>query len=417
MFNSSSIAKRICAQIFLVLLVIGLAAQTDRAIAQQTDFEVKRKRAMELFDEQKLAAAMPLFEELVRLKSDDGVLWAHLGWSTMVVSASIKDPALRKQARERARQAFEHAKQLGNDSNLVRAGLEALSGPDPGDITISSNQAEAALREGEEAYSRGDLDTALSKYARALELEPKLYEAALFAGDMEYKKALNSTDPQFRGAAFDRAGVWFAKAIAINPDRETAYRYWGDALEAKGQADQALIKFVEAIVAEPYNRGVYDGLAQWARRHKVPVGHPRVVPPNSTTTQGQTTTLNIDPRTLNSNDGSGSWLMYDFTRMAWQKGEFFKSYPEEKVYRHSLKEEAAALRMVAEAAAKDLKSGKVKTLEASLDSLVQLNDAGLLEAFILFARPDEGIARDYAAYRAANREKLKKYWLEVAIIR
>ena len=109
--------------------------------------------------------------------------------------------------------------------------------------------------------------------------------------------------------------------------------------------------------------------------------------------------------------------MYDLTRMAWEKGDFFKNYPNEKEYRHSLKEEAAALRMVAEAASKDLKSGKVKALEASLDSLVQLNDAGLLEAFILFARPDPGIARDYPAYRAANRDKLKRYWLEVAIIR
>ena len=40
--------------------------------------------------------------------------------------------------------------------------------------------------------------------------------------------------------------------------------------------------------------------------------------------------------------------MYDLTRIAWSKGEFFKNYPDEKVYRHSLKEEATALRMVAE---------------------------------------------------------------------
>jgi hypothetical protein len=102
--------------------------------------------------------------------------------------------------------------------------------------------------------------------------------------------------------------------------------------------------------------------------------------------------------------------------MAWRKTDFFKTYPEEKFYRHSLKEEAAALRMVAEACSKDLKSGKVKTLEASLDSLVQLNDAGFLEAYILFAHPDAGIAKDYAAYRKINRDKLRRYWLQVAII-
>jgi len=72
---------------------------------------------------------------------------------------------------------------------------------------------------------------------------------------------------------------------------------------------------------------------------------------------------------------------------------------------------------VAEACAKDVKSGKVKTLEPSLDSLVKLNDVGLLEAFILFARSDAGIARDYPAYRTTNRDKLRRYWLEVVIER
>jgi hypothetical protein len=109
--------------------------------------------------------------------------------------------------------------------------------------------------------------------------------------------------------------------------------------------------------------------------------------------------------------------MYDLTRIAWQKTDFYKNYPDEKAYRHSLKEEVAALRMVAEAVGKDVKSGKVKTLEPSLDSLVKLNEAGLLEAFILFARSDAGIARDYPAYRAANRDKLRRYWLEVVITR
>jgi len=132
-------------------------------------------------------------------------------------------------------------------------------------------------------------------------------------------------------------------------------------------------------------------------------------------TQGGQTTLSIDPKILNSNDGSNEWLMYDLTRIAWAKGDFFKNYPDEKEYRHSLKEEAAALRMVAEAAAKDLKSGKIKALEPSLAMLVKLNEDGFLEAYVLFAHPDQGIARDYAAYRKDNREKLRRYWLEVVI--
>src|SRR5437879_8137856 len=41
------------------------------------------------------------------------------------------------------------------------------------------------------------------------------------------------------------------KAIAIDANRETAYRYWGDALDAQGKTNLARDKFVEAIVAEP----------------------------------------------------------------------------------------------------------------------------------------------------------------------
>ena len=47
---------------------------------------------------------------------------------------------------------------------------------------------------------------------------------------------------------------------------------------------------------------------------------------------------------------------------------------------------------------------------------MKLNSAGLIEAYILFARPDQGIARDYAAFRKDNRDKLKRYWLEVVIL-
>jgi tetratricopeptide (TPR) repeat protein len=291
-----------------------------------------------------------------------------------------------------------------------------LSAPDITQIPFSNIQAaEAAIREGEAAFVKGDLDKALAAYKRALESDPNLYDAALYAGDVEFKKGSNSTDPQFRSDHFDAAGTWFAKAIAIDANRETAYRYWGDALDAQGKTNPARDKFVDAIVAEPYGRRSYVGLTQWGERHKVTLGHPRIDPPNSTSTQGGKTTLSIDPKTLDSNDGSNEWLLYDLTRAAWLNGEFLKNYPAEKVYRHSLKEETTAFRMVADAAAKDLKSGKIKTLAVSLDNLVKLNDDGLLEPYILFARPDQGIARDYPPYRTANRDKLRRYWMEVVI--
>ncbi len=413
MYTQSLTAKRIFLNVCLVIVAV-LAFAAGTFVRAQDPAE--RQRAIDLYESSNYVAALPLLEKVAATNPSDIAILSRLGFVLYANSGSEKDPALRQKMRERARVILLRSKSLGDNSNLTAMGLDALSRNDITDVPFSDiKAAEAAIREGEEAFVRGDLDKALASYKRALEFDPKLYDAALYAGDMEFKKAYNSTDAQYRSDHFDAAGVWFAKAIAINANRETAYRYWGDALDAQGKTDQARDKFVDAIVAEPYGRSSYVGLTQWGDRHKVTLGHPRIDPPNSTITQGGKTTLSIDPKTLNSNDGSNEWLMYDLNRIAWKQGEFFKNYPDEKVYRHSLKEEAAALRMVAEAAAKDLKSGKVKTLEVSLDNLVKLNDSGLLEPYILFAHPDQGIARDYAAYRNTNREKLRRYWLEVAI--
>ena len=413
MLNQSLTAKRI----FLNAGVAIVAALVIAAGAfARTQDPAERQRALDLYESNNLAAALPLLEKLAAANPNDAVILSRLGFALYANSATEKDPALRQKMRDRARVTLMRSRSLGDDSNLTGMVLESLSAPDASQLPFSDiKAAEASIREGEAAFVRGDMDKAIAAYKRALESDPHLYDAALYAGDAEFKKASSSTDPQYRSDHFDAAGVWFAKAIAIDANLETAYRYWGDALDAQGKTDQARDKFIDAIIAEPYGQRSYVGLTQWGDRHKVKLGHPKIEPPNSTRTEGNQTTLSIDPKTLNSTDGSNEWLMYDLTRIAWSKADFFKNYPAEKVYRHSLKEEAAAFRMVAEAAAKDLKSGKVKALEPSLAMLVKLNEDGFLEAYVLFAHPDQGIARDYPAYRAANRDTLRRYWLEVVI--
>ena len=411
MFNST-VSQRILLALALIISIAGLASA-------QTQDPAERQRAIELYESQNMVGALPLLEKVALAYPNDPAVLSRLGFALYAAASDEKDPAKRQQMRQRATTVLRKAQQLGDDTSLTRGVIEALSAPDTTQIPFSQiKTADGALREGEAAFVRGDMTKAIAAYKRALDADPHLYLAALFAGDAEYKNALNSTDPQFRNEHFDSAGVWFAKAIAIDANRETAYRYWGDALDAQGKTNDALAKFVDAIVAEPYSGdSSYVGLIQWGKRHRVQIGHPHIEPPSSASTQGNKTTVNIDPRTLDSKDGSNEWLMYGITRAAWQSNDFVKNYPNEQTYRHSLKEEAAALRMVAEACAKDVKSGKVKTLEPSLETLVKLNDAGLLEAFVLFARPDQGIARDYAGYRATNRDKLRRYWLEVAIIK
>ena len=411
MFNST-VSHRILLGLALIIGIAGLG----RA---QTQDPAERQRAIDLYESQNMVGALPLLEKVALAYPNDTAVLSRLGFALYAASSDEKDPAKRQQMRQRAQSILRKAQSLGDKSSLVASVIEALSEPDTSQVPFSQvRAADSALREGEAAFVRGELDKAVAAYKRALDADPHLYLAAVFAGDSEYKNGLNSTDPQSRSQHFDAAGVWFAKAIAIDANREIAYRYWGDTLDAQGKTNDALVKFVDAIVAEPYSGdSSYVGLIQWGKRHQVQIGHPHIEPPSSATTQGNQTTINIDPRTLDSKDGSNEWLMYGITRAAWQTSEFAKNYPNEQAYRHSLKEEVAALRMVAEACAKDVKSGRVKTLEPSLETLVKLNDGGLLEAFVLFARPDQGIARDYAAYRATNREKLRRYWLEVAVIK
>ena len=385
----------------------------------------ERQRAIDTYESQNLVAALPLLEKVALAYANDPIVLSRLGFTLYANSVDEKDAAKRQEMRKRARAILLKSQSLGDNSNLTQITLDALSGPDSSQIPFSNiKAAEAAIREGEAAFVRGDMDKAIVAYKRALELDPKLYDAALYAGDSEFKKAYQSQDPQFRNQHFDAAGVWFAKAIAINPDRETAYRYWGDALDAQGKTNEARDKFIEAIVAEPYGRRPYVGLTQWGQRHQVALGHPRIdIPSSVASDKPGEVNITIDESALkNSDDGSAAWIMYGMIRALWlnkkdggRSDEFAKAYPNEMTYRHSLAEEVAALRGVITSLQEQMKSKPIKQLPPSLDNLMKLNEAGLLEPYILFARPDKGIAQDYLAYRKSNRDKLKRYWLEVVI--
>jgi hypothetical protein len=118
---------------------------------------------------------------------------------------------------------------------------------------------------------------------------------------------------------------------------------------------------------------------------------------------------------LKKQDGSNSWMHYSLTRAAWYTTKFAKMYPQEKSYRHSLKEEAEAIRSVIEDVRLQLKTGKIKELNPSLVKLSKLEQDGLLEAYILLARPDEGIIKDYEDYRTAHIDKLRLYVREYVL--
>jgi tetratricopeptide (TPR) repeat protein len=294
------------------------------------------------------------------------------------------------------------AKKAGGDSPLLNSLIEGIPIDGGNDTSYSpKKEADEAMREGEAAFTKADYSRAIDMYQRALLLDPKSYEAALFTGDVYFK-----LDQQ------DKAGEWFARAVAIDANRETAYRYWGDALMKQGRVNQAGDKFVEAYIAEPYNRLARAGFVNWGQKINVELAHPKVEIPTSVTSQTNgSLTINVDPNALKKDDKSGSgaaWVTYGLVRGSWSSGEFAKQYPNEKTYRHSLKEEVAAIRAALKVLA-ETKNADPQKIDPSLKTLAKLDKEGLLEPFILLAMPDEGISKDFPAYRTNNVETLRRY--------
>lgn len=373
----------------MCLAVSAALAQDDEAT-----------RANDLYKAGKRPEALPLYEDLAKANPNEQLYAERLADCLGAEATQLSDPAEVKAVRIRERDAAKRAVTLGDTAEFVRQ-MANLDPEQPLYAGIIS-PAKALLTEAEKAYTAGDFPTAMAKYTAAAEADPHLYEAPLYAGDTAYvQKDLNTAAP------------WFARAIGIDPNRETAYRYWGDAILKLGNDPAAAReKFIDAIVAEPYSKFAWQGLRQWADIEKATLLAPKIDRPAGPVVDAKkpgNVTINIDPAATDDKQhpGASAWLMYSLIRAGYRGDAFKKNFPNEKEYRHSLKEEDAALVTVVES----IKNQNVKTgeLDESLRNLVDLNDAGMLDCWILISASDEGIAKDYDAYRKQHRQLLHDY--------
>jgi tetratricopeptide (TPR) repeat protein len=384
----------------LMLAVSGGAVSAQTAAGQgaaKNDSEVQKEdqQAEALYEQQNYMAALPLFEDLHLQRPQSNVFRERLAMC-LLAKASTEAPSDATLTRDRAKKLLLEAKAAGDNSNLLQIMLEKLSTPFAGSAGMQKSPGAESMLKAEKAFSNGNLKKALELYKEASEADPKLYEAALFAGDTAYKMK-----------DYDQAGSWFAKAIAINPDRETAYRYWGDTLVHSGNLKAAQSKFVDAVVAEPYTKASWVGLQQWANAANARLASPPITLPKQAVPDGKgNVNVTVDPSKA-GDPASGAWLVYSTQPMMWRSTEFKKHYPNETVYRHSLAEEADGLRSVI-AVVKEQKIPEDK-LDATLKSLIALDADGMLECWILLNGADRGIVEDYAAYRAKHRELLRAY--------
>jgi hypothetical protein len=185
--------------------------------------------------------------------------------------------------------------------------------------------------------------------------------------------------------------------------------------------EEAKSRYIDAVIAEPYNRMTWSGLGQWAEVAGVQLGHPQVdVPKTVKSVIESKVHIVVDPNDVDLKSdatGTSAWTIYGRHRTSWLSQEFAKAYPNETSYRHSLREEAAALRGVVEAVKQGQKENKITKLDVSLANLVKLSDEGLLEPFILYALVDQGISKDYIDYRKTNRDKLRRYLVDYVTAR
>jgi tetratricopeptide (TPR) repeat protein len=382
----------------LMLAVSGsvLFAQTG-AGASKNDAEVQKEdlQAEALYQQQNFLGALPLFEDLHLQRPESNVFRERLAMC-LVAKAGTEAPSDATLTRERAKKLLLEAKAAGDNSNLLQIMLEKLSTPFAASAGMQKSPGAESMLKAEKAFSNGDLKKALAFYKEASEADPKLYEAALFAGDTEFKRK-----------NYDEAGTWFAKAIAINPDRETAYRYWGDTLIQKGDQKAARSKFVDAVIAEPYTKAPWVGLQQWANASNARLASPPITLPKQAVPDGKgNVNVTVDP-SKTGDPALGAWLVYSTQPMMWRSTEFKKHYPSETVYRHSLAEEAEGLRSVI-AVVKEQKIPEDK-LDPTMKSLIALDKDGMLECWILLNGADRGIVEDYAGYRTTHRELLHAY--------
>lgn len=365
---------------------------------QAQDNEAARANA--LYEAGKKVDALPLYEDLAKNYPNAMLYQERLAACLDAAAFQTSDPAQIKALRTRERDSARRAVQLGDKVNYV----QDMANIDP-DATVTVAQgspAEALMNDAERAFAAGDYQTAMAKYVAAAAVDPHLYLAALYAGDAAYSQHDLPT-----------AAQWFAKAIAIDPNRETAYRYWGDAIVRYGNDPEAAKnKFIDAIVAEPYNKYAWQGLQQWAVRVKAVLSSPKIDRPAAPVVDPKnpkniTININPDQMTDQNDEGSFAWTAYSMKRALYRGDEFKKQFPNEKEYRHSLKEEDEALTMVV-TLVREKKIAPDK-LDESLRNLLEVYDAGMLDCWILINGADQGIAQDYAAYRDGHRQLLHDY--------
>jgi tetratricopeptide (TPR) repeat protein len=378
-----------------VILFLCLAAAKAASSADAIDVnDPDRKQAFQLYKQLNMPAAADLLEKVVAKYPTDVAAQEALGAALVGRAETQTDAEKARADRLSARRALLRAKELGDTSDLCQILLAQI--PETGERAplVTKPEVDAALKVGEAAFAKGAWHEAIAAYTSAWDLDHD-WRAALYLGDAYYA----TQDMR-------RAGEWYAKSIELQPDREQAYRYWGDALLAQGKMKEARLKYIEGVVADPYSAASMAGLRKWLTKNnlswkKVPI----TLPPGPSVDENGKTSIIVDASMLAKPDSGAAWIGYSAMRATFRKDQYPKAFPEARTYRHSLAEEEYALESVV-LIYREISKGNPKSKDPSLELLAKFQDEEMLAPFILLMHADEGIAQDYDAYRESHRDKL-----------
>ncbi|MBN2418726.1 MAG: tetratricopeptide repeat protein [Deltaproteobacteria bacterium] len=361
--------------------------------------------AMSYFDEYRYDFSLPLLEQLYKRMPDNPVLLHRLGVCLIMQSIFPTDIHDRKDMRARARVLLQNSKKQGMENELLDYYLKVIPADGGADDVFSKfKESEMHLSEAEKYFGLRDFQTCIVLYANAMEKDPTNYRAVLYVGDS-----------YFANGQYKDAVEWFERATKSNPDKETAWRFWGDCLMHMDKKEEGRLRFIDALIAEPYNQLSWNGVRNFVNINKLKLEPPDIQRPQRLDANGE---LLLPEKNSDSNDslkslhdGTEAWKYYNEVVKKWRSKRFRERYPDKKEYRHTLEEEKEALELVAEKVNDKIKKGKIqsKDLNHGIKTLLELDALNLLEPYILFHLADRDIIEDYPAYRNANRDKLEQY--------
>jgi tetratricopeptide (TPR) repeat protein len=373
--------------------VIWVCAVLSAAAWGQED---KAAKANAIWETGNRLDALPYYEELAKAFPNEWLYSERQAAGLLAKAERADDAAEQRALLERVKEAASRAIKDGDPNYYVQ--LMADIDVDANVLKGPMSPARKMLQEGEKAFGMGDYAKALEGYRQALELDPTLYEAALYAGDAAYANKDLKT-----------AVIWFARAIAIDSNRETAYRYWGDAILKYGSDPEAAKdKYIDAIIAEPYDGLAWQGIQNWTRVYKGVLMAPKIelpAAPQRDEKNPKNITIHIDPAA--KGNSSAVWMSYQMSKALWAGDKFKQEFPDARGYRDSLREEDDSLTSALKVA-EELKVDR-NDVDESLRDLMDLNKAGMLDCWILINGANEGIAQDYEAYRKGHRQLLHDY--------